>query len=399
MREHVFWKNPHYEKRPALTREIVCDYLIVGGGVTGVSVAYFLHHLGAKHIVLIERDHIASGATGRAAGMFIAVPPETSDLRPFLRRYGRRKTLMYWYAHIGALHRIRHIIIRERIPCEWEDAPNLFFAARGNVEELRRDYEADRRLHQRVKLLIGRELARELRTAFFRLGEEAHHGLAINPLQYTQNLSNVLVRRGVRIYEHTPLVSERRGVAVTPHGRIRFRRIIYTTDDFPAVRGFRRLKTTIAITNRLDRRTLRTIGLLDRDMFEDWGRRFYHYARLTPDNRLLVGYGDHVLRRGERDTTLYRPHIRNIRAFIRHLFPNLRFRITYAWSGTFGIIRGPIPRVRFHRSQVCLGGGGLQTTSTLMARYAANRLFGRRQLLDALFGNRGASRLVGHGRD
>ena len=44
------------------------DVVIVGGGVIGCSIAYFLAAGGAR-VTLIERSHLAAGASGVAAGM------------------------------------------------------------------------------------------------------------------------------------------------------------------------------------------------------------------------------------------------------------------------------------------------------------------------------------------
>src|SRR5260370_8533345 len=47
------------------------DVLGIGGGITGVSL---LHHLGARRMdaLLVERAHIAAGASGRNAGFLLA---------------------------------------------------------------------------------------------------------------------------------------------------------------------------------------------------------------------------------------------------------------------------------------------------------------------------------------
>src|ERR1700704_6144570 len=47
------------------------DVLVIGGGITGVSL---MHHLGKAGInaVLVERQHLAAGASGRDAGFLLA---------------------------------------------------------------------------------------------------------------------------------------------------------------------------------------------------------------------------------------------------------------------------------------------------------------------------------------
>ena len=64
-----FWSPPP-EKYPGELPE-KADVLIVGGGIAGVSL---LHHLRNRRIdaVLVERDHLASGASGRNAGFLLA---------------------------------------------------------------------------------------------------------------------------------------------------------------------------------------------------------------------------------------------------------------------------------------------------------------------------------------
>jgi len=45
------------------------DIVILGGGVTGASLAFQLARAGAGRIVLVEKGHIASGPTGRSSGI------------------------------------------------------------------------------------------------------------------------------------------------------------------------------------------------------------------------------------------------------------------------------------------------------------------------------------------
>ena len=45
------------------------NFIIVGGGVVGVSIAYHLAKAGVEDILLVERDELTSGSTWHAAGL------------------------------------------------------------------------------------------------------------------------------------------------------------------------------------------------------------------------------------------------------------------------------------------------------------------------------------------
>lgn len=45
------------------------DAVIVGGGVSGTSIAYHLAKLGINRVILLERENIAAGATGKSASI------------------------------------------------------------------------------------------------------------------------------------------------------------------------------------------------------------------------------------------------------------------------------------------------------------------------------------------
>ena len=49
--------------------EVTADIVIIGGGVYGASIAYHLSRMGVGEIILVEKNHLASGATGRSGAM------------------------------------------------------------------------------------------------------------------------------------------------------------------------------------------------------------------------------------------------------------------------------------------------------------------------------------------
>jgi gamma-glutamylputrescine oxidase len=68
--------------------------LVIGGGITGVSL---LHHLGARGLgaVLVERNHLAAGASGRNAGFVLA--GVAASYAEAVRTYGRDKARDVWH--------------------------------------------------------------------------------------------------------------------------------------------------------------------------------------------------------------------------------------------------------------------------------------------------------------
>ncbi len=62
--------------------------VIVGGGVTGCSIAYHLAHLGWTDVVLLERHELTAGTTWHAAGL-ITSAGMTDETALFMSRYSR----------------------------------------------------------------------------------------------------------------------------------------------------------------------------------------------------------------------------------------------------------------------------------------------------------------------
>lgn len=59
--------------------------VIVGGGVTGTSIAFHLASLGARDVLLLERDTLASGGTGRSVGIVRQLYPTPETTRMVVR--------------------------------------------------------------------------------------------------------------------------------------------------------------------------------------------------------------------------------------------------------------------------------------------------------------------------
>ena len=92
MLETSFWAPPS-ERYPGQLPDRA-DVLVIGGGIAGTSL---LHHLARRRIgaVLVEREHLAFGASGRNAGFLLAGVADC--YAEAVRIFGREKARELWH--------------------------------------------------------------------------------------------------------------------------------------------------------------------------------------------------------------------------------------------------------------------------------------------------------------
>lgn len=65
------WLDFEKTSWPSLQTELHCEVAIVGGGISGVATLYYLLTTTEKNVVLLEKNRVASGATGHNAGLAV----------------------------------------------------------------------------------------------------------------------------------------------------------------------------------------------------------------------------------------------------------------------------------------------------------------------------------------
>src|SRR5437899_3373856 len=72
-------------QRPRVDSSGQASAVVIGGGITGASVAYHLAKAGWREVVLLEKDELTSGSTCHAAGLVTQFNPSPTMMR--FRRY------------------------------------------------------------------------------------------------------------------------------------------------------------------------------------------------------------------------------------------------------------------------------------------------------------------------
>jgi glycine/D-amino acid oxidase-like deaminating enzyme len=385
MKLEVFWKNPEYKARPELREDIECDYLIVGGGVTGISTAYFLAKMGAENIVIIEKNEIASGATGKAAGTLVL--RGESDLVEIIASQGKAYGAKYWQEIHNSMAALRKVIASENIDCDAEPQDTLYCDQSAKSEEyLREEFEAEHLIEKTTQYLQGDALKRELNSPLFGHGIlSKNHGLSVNPLKFTQNFSKVVEKLGVKCYENTALLDRAHNVARTAHGKIRYKKCVMAVDAAHPSAAVQNMKSTIVVTQPLTDAQLKETGLDKRKIVFD-AQRHYYYFKVTKEQRLLFGFGGVIVNKNHVQTKPHKLHLERLDGFIKKVFPYLDLHIDYAWSGTFGVMKhfAP-PLVQYKNDTAVVAGAATQVVCFMAAKHIACKLLGKPSSLDDFF--------------
>ncbi len=386
MKKECFWQDPAYEASDPLMGHERAKWLIAGGGVAGLFVAYFLLKRGERDIVLLERDTVGSGSTGHSAGMLIG-DLQTGPWSAVIANYGAEAASAYLKAQEESQRTVATLIENEGIACDFSLRDFVLlndseWAIRRTMREFAACHAVDPR---HPTLLEEEELRNEIRSGEFSFGEHLERGLTVNPLKFAHGVKAHLMRHGVRIYEHTPLLSYRDGVAYVPHGTVSCGQCIHASGTWLRDGGLRNYMTTIGITRPLSADELAALNLADKDMFLDDGKRSFHYGKVTADDRLLIGYGDVLAVSDLPMVPLHMPHADNIRRFIRR-FTGHDIPLDYAWTGQYSLSAGLLPQVVVGERESSIGGAGTQIASVTAASYLAAAVCGAPHPLDALFG-------------
>ncbi|MEK6909227.1 MAG: FAD-dependent oxidoreductase [Nanoarchaeota archaeon] len=387
IKHKVFWKNPGYRGYSKLNKDIECDYLIVGGGISGVSLAYFLSTLGAKNVILIEKDILGSGATSHSAGM-LTLRGEL-DLTQIFNILGKKKGSEYWEANKHGLDIVRNIISREGMNCDYEPNNTLFGNIKGDSTHsyLSKEYLLEKELDQKATFLIGEEIKKELNTPLFDQAVLSYdHGISVNPVKHVQELARVTARKGVRFFEKTRLNSYTKNIATANHHKIKFKKIILAIDkDFnhPHVKN---RKSTIVITKPLTDKEIENIGMKTRKFIWDTEDE-YHYLKLTKENRMMIGFGDLFVKKRHKKLSPHTHHLHKIISFTKRLFPQINLKPEYAWSGIFSTSSNLLPVIHEKENRISVSGAGSQVVCVLASHYIAHKLMGGKSPLDKILKN------------
>ena len=377
------WLARAPQSRPARTYPLfrgrsVSDVVIVGGGITGALVALTFAREGIP-VILLEADCVGCGSTAASSALLLQEPDR--GLADLTGRYGRAASRRIWELGRDGVRGLVRTLHRHRTACGLVERDAIYYATTPRAfHRLRAEFHLRARAGFAGEWLTAGAVRHA--TGVAARGAIRTSGNAqFDPYKACLGLMRVAASTGAAIYERSPVThihhANGRVRIHTRHGHIDASRVViatgYATRHFrPLAVRFRMYRTYVLATRPLTDRQRRDVGLGNIMVWDT--DRPYHYARWTPEHRLLLGGADRPIRPGQTRSRVFMAATRELRADFERLLPALAgIEIEAAWEGLFALTPDSLPYVGPHRNYpghlFALGyGGNGMTFGSLAAR-------------------------------
>ena len=196
MKNRSIWKeNVNNEFLTSLDKNITCDVLIIGGGIAGLSTAYFLKDSN-KNIVLIDKDKCAEGASSKNTGKLTFM--QELVYHKLESNYSKEISRLYLESQRKAISLATNIIEKNNIDCNLLEEDAFVLINKDNDKN---------KLEKEVKFYknnnIEYELVDKIPNKFQIISDIKTKGnYSFNPYKFLVQIKNILKDK-INIYENT----------------------------------------------------------------------------------------------------------------------------------------------------------------------------------------------------
>jgi glycine/D-amino acid oxidase-like deaminating enzyme len=376
---------------PSLKKNIKKDVVVIGSGISGSLVAWYLYHAGID-VAIVDRRHTGMGSTVASTGLLqyeIDTP-----LHELVNYVGEQNAVTSYKLCQKAIYDLQDICKKLRSKSEFELTPSFQYASfKKHVDPLRKEYELRKQYDFEVEWLNEKDI-KKLYGFSAPAGIFSATGAQVNAYGLTNELLHYLHKKDVAIYDHTSVIDiqyQPRSVTLkTSEGHtITCKKLViacgYESQRYIPFKVCDLNSTYAIVSEPLEER----VPWYRQSMIWETAEP-YSYVRTTKDCRVLIGGKDDPWSNpNKRDAQLSKKAAALEKQF-QSLFPKIPFYTDFTWAGTFASTKdglpfiGSIPQRPHTWFALGFGGNGI-TFSVVAAAILRDLLAGKKNAYAPVF--------------
>jgi len=369
---YPFWlvKNGLPHDFPKLDKNIETEVVIIGGGISGALMRYYLIDAGIN-CVLVDGRTIGLGSTCASTSLLqYEIDTPLSELKNLVGEQNAERSFQLCDRAITELGKIAKKMHFE----EFEFRDSLYFAAyKKDIPFLKEEFEARKKAGFDIEWLDSKAINSKF--GFDApAGILSHHGAETNAYSFMHHLMQHQ-KNDFPVYDRTVvshIKHHQNGVELqTEDGfELKCKKLVYATGyeavNFIDKNIVKLLSTYAIISEQLPTQNFwKGHALL-------WNTADpYLYMRTTADGRILIGGRDEDFYNPKKRDQLIPKKSKQLAADFKKLFPETDFKTEFSWTGTFGSTKDGLPFIGTYKklpnSYFALGFGGNGITFSQIA--------------------------------
>ena len=371
---YPYWLLRHgiINSYPSLIKDVKTEIVIIGAGISGALVAWYLCQAGFQ-VIIVDRRHAGMGSTAASTTLLqyeIDIP-----LFQLIEKVGEKNAVKSYLLCRKAIDDLEKICNQLGNKDLFIRRPSFQFASyKKDVADLKKEYVLRKKAGFSLQWLDEENISRKF--GFKKsAGLLSKDGAEADAYKLTHAILAKCITKGLKVYDNTEIAAIHHHkneieLITADKKKIKAKKLViacgYESQQYIR-QHVQTLHSTYAIASEpFDKKDFWYKNALIWETASP-----YLYLRTTSDNRILIGGKDaRYSGASERDRLLTRKTKDLEKAFGR-LFPDLLFKTDFNWAGTFASTKDGLPYIgsiaQRPNTYFALGYGGNGITFSVIA--------------------------------
>ncbi|WP_444997932.1 NAD(P)/FAD-dependent oxidoreductase [Aliikangiella sp. IMCC44359] len=346
---------------PSLEQNVETETCIIGGGYAGLMTAMSLIERGHKNLIVLEKNLVGWGASGRNGGFVFG----GYSLGPsaLVKQVGEKSARNLYQLTTAAVDLIRQRVTKYKIDCDLIDSGVIWANWFKDQQRLFKEQAFMQRIMGvNWKYFSPEELSELVISSRYQGGLFEKNAMHFHPLNYAQGIARQISLSGGKVFEQTEVlkieIQQTQKYVETYAGKVYCKNIVVAGGGYinglcpPVARSILPIATYVMTTEKLNEK----MGELLNTQAAIYDNRFaFDYYRPLKDSRILWGG------RISASTKTPKNLSAQMKSDLLKVFPQLNdIKIDYAWDGWMAYARHQMAQIGQLQSGVwySIGFGG-----------------------------------------